>query len=143
MQRAVIDTNTWISGLVWSGPPRTLAQSVLQGQLRCVASPELLVEFDRVLHYPRIAKALHARGMAASDLAMQLRLVCDLISAPPLPLPVCRDPDDDAVLACALAAQADLIISGDSDLLMLGQYQGIAILTAAEALAWLGSQPGN
>ena len=44
-------------------------------------------------------------------------------------------PDDDHVLACALAAQADLIVSGDSDLLNLKRYQGIEIVTAAAALA--------
>jgi predicted nucleic acid-binding protein len=47
---------------------------------------------------------------------------------------VCRDPDDDHVLACALAAQADLIVSGDADLLNLREYQSIRIVAAAEAL---------
>ena len=47
---------------------------------------------------------------------------------------VVRDADDDQVIAAALAAQADLIVSGDDDLLAIGSYQGIRILTAAEAL---------
>lgn len=47
---------------------------------------------------------------------------------------VSRDPDDDQVLACALAAQADLIVSGDADLLDLKSFQGIPILTAARAV---------
>jgi uncharacterized protein len=47
---------------------------------------------------------------------------------------VCRDPDDDAVLACAKAAQVDLIVSGDEDLLVLQQFEGIAVVTAAQAL---------
>jgi len=57
-----------------------------------------------------------------------------MVVAPPLPQPVCRDPDDDAVLACALAAQADLIVSGDADLLVLKQFQNIRIITPAEAV---------
>jgi predicted nucleic acid-binding protein len=48
---------------------------------------------------------------------------------------VCRDPDDDAVLALALAAQADLIVSGDEDLLALRHYQDIPILNPAQAVA--------
>ena len=52
----------------------------------------------------------------------------------PLPQPVCRDPDDDAVLALALQAQADVIVSGDQDLLVLGSFEGISILTARQAL---------
>ena len=48
---------------------------------------------------------------------------------------VTRDPDDDRVLACALAAQADLIVSGDAHLLDLKSYQRIPIVTATAALA--------
>lgn len=47
---------------------------------------------------------------------------------------MCRDKDDDAVLALAIAAQADLVISGDDDLLCLGSFEGIAILNPAQAL---------
>jgi len=57
-----------------------------------------------------------------------------MVVAPPLPQPVCRDPDDDAVLACALAAQVDLIVSGDADLLVLEQFEGIRIVTPAQAV---------
>jgi putative PIN family toxin of toxin-antitoxin system len=67
----------------------------------------------------------------------ELHLLTEIVIAPPLPVPVCRDPDDDAVLACAVAAQVDAIISGDSDLLALKQFQGIPILTSAEALQQL------
>ncbi|MHB1199755.1 MAG: putative toxin-antitoxin system toxin component, PIN family [Polaromonas sp.] len=48
--------------------------------------------------------------------------------------PICRDPDDDAVLACAKVAQANLIVSGDQDLLVLQAFEGIPIVTAAQAL---------
>jgi predicted nucleic acid-binding protein len=52
---------------------------------------------------------------------------------------VCRDPDDDAVLACALAAQADLIVSGDDDLLVLKQFQEIRIVTPTQAVKMIRS----
>jgi predicted nucleic acid-binding protein len=69
-------------------------------------------------------------------------LLVDLVTAPALSLTVCRDADDDAVLACALAARADLIVSGDKDLLVLQAFQGIPILTAAQALQWLKTPTG-
>jgi predicted nucleic acid-binding protein len=58
---------------------------------------------------------------------------------PPLPAPVSRDPDDDQVLACALAAKAALIASGDRDLLDLGSFNTIPILRAAQALDHIGA----
>lgn len=57
MQRAVIDTNTWISGLVWGGAPRAIIQLTLDRKLVCVTSPSLSEEFERVLLYPRISRA--------------------------------------------------------------------------------------
>lgn len=57
-----------------------------------------------------------------------------LVQPRALPRPVGRDPDDEAVIACALAARADLIVSGDQDLLVLKTYRRIRILSAAEAL---------
>jgi uncharacterized protein len=54
--------------------------------------------------------------------------------------PVCRDPDDDDVLALALAARVDLIVSGGSDLLVLQAFEGIPIVTPAQASVRLGSE---
>jgi putative PIN family toxin of toxin-antitoxin system len=64
-----------------------------------------------------------------------VRELAEVIDPPPLLVPVCRDPDDDAVLALAVAAQADLIISGDADLLALGSHAEIPIVNAATAAA--------
>ena len=137
MQRAVIDTNTWVSGLVWTGAPRLVVELVLDRELCCSTSGELVAELRRVLGYPRIEKVLTKRGLTAADLVEQIGLVSDLVIAPALQKPICRDPDDDAVLSCALAAQADLIVSGDQDLLVLQVFEGIPILTAAQAMEWL------
>ncbi|MCC9004437.1 MAG: putative toxin-antitoxin system toxin component, PIN family [Candidatus Competibacter sp.] len=52
---------------------------------------------------------------------------------------ICRDADDDAVLACALAAKADVIVTGDKDLIVLHPWNGIQILSPADALQWLTS----
>lgn len=54
---------------------------------------------------------------------------------------VCRDPDDDMVLATALAGRADVIVSGDADLLDLHPFRGIPVLTPAAFLEWAGEAP--
>ena len=137
MLRAVIDTNTWLSGLIWGGPPRQIVLLAVAQQLRCLTCNELVAEFQRVMAYPRIDKVLRKRGLSGSDLVSQFSLLSDIVQTTTLPQPVCRDPDDDWVLACAVAANADLIISGDTDLLTLGNFQNIPILTAPQALAFV------
>jgi uncharacterized protein len=69
----------------------------------------------------------------------EVRQLAEVIDPPPLTQPVCRDPDDDEVLALAIAAQADLIVSGDNDLLVLQQFRGIPILSPAQAEARPGA----
>lgn len=139
MQRVVIDTNTWVSGLIWGGPPRLLIQQVLAGQLESLTCPEIIAEFSRVLSYPRIEKVLLARRLAAVDLAEQIRLASTVIAVTLLPKTVSRDKDDDLILACAGSGHADLIVTGDDDLLVLREYDGIPIMHAAQALLWIGN----
>jgi len=68
----------------------------------------------------------------------ELRRLAEIIDPPPLPAPVSRDPSDDAVLALAAVSQADLIITGDADLLTLGSHAGIPIIDPAEAINRIG-----
>ena len=66
--------------------------------------------------------------------ARDVRQLAEVIEPPPLPQPVCRDPDDDRLLALALSARTELIVSGDDDLLSLGRFEGIAIVAPTEAV---------
>lgn len=68
-------------------------------------------------------------------------MILRAVESPALPAPVCRDPDDDAVLACALAAGADHLVSGDDDLRVLRRYGSTAIVGIADALTVLASVP--
>jgi uncharacterized protein len=71
-----------------------------------------------------IAGRLAVIGRSAEDVLPDYISVVQILDAPSLAQPVCRDPDDDAVLALGVAAQAELIVSGDKDFLVLGQYEG-------------------
>lgn len=133
----VPDTNMVISGLMWQGTPRKLIEAFRDQRLVLATSPTLLAELAEVLSRDKFALRLQKARLSARELVEDYRRLARVIGAPPLPEPVCRDPDDDAVLACALAAQADMIVSGDNDLLTLEQFQGIPILTPAKALQQL------
>lgn len=134
--RVVIDTNVLVSGLLWRGPPHTVIEYIRDGTLTFVTSPALLAEFDDVIHRPKFRTILSKCRITPDELLEELRQLAELIIDPtPLLVPVCRDPDDDAVLALAVAGQADLIVSGNSDLLTLGAYDRIRIIDAATCVA--------
>jgi predicted nucleic acid-binding protein len=88
-----------------------------------------------------VAQALAKRGLSAADQHRRYLASVLWFEAAPLPRPACRDPDDDHVLACAVAAGADLIVSGDNDLLSLHTYENIPIVTAVAALEKIAALP--
>jgi len=132
--RAVIDTNVMLSGLMWHGAPRELMKQIRNGALALVSSPVLLAELTAVLSRAKFDAILARSQTSRERILSEVRQLADIIEAPPFPKPVCRDPDDDEVLALAVAARADLIISGDDDLLSLGRFDGIPILNPVDAL---------
>ena len=132
--RAVIDTNVLLSGLLWRGPPNGLLQHVRVGTVLLVSSPTLLAELANVIKRAKFDAILERTGTSRERLLAEVRRLAEVIEPPPLSQPVCRDPDDDHVLALALAANADVIVSGDNDLLSLGNFEGIPIIGPAEAV---------
>ena len=135
--RAVIDTNILVSGLLWRGPPRSVLEFAQSGTLTLVSSEVLLQELSAVLQRPKFAAILQRFNVPASALTEQVARLCELVSPAALPAPVSRDKDDDHVLACAVAGRCDFIVTGDKDLLVLGEHAGVAILSAPDALVRL------
>jgi putative PIN family toxin of toxin-antitoxin system len=132
--RAVIDTNVLLSALLWGGTPHALMEHVRNGTVTLISSPALLTELARVIDRPKFDVILLRTNTSRAQTLTEVRLLAEVIDPPPLAQPVCRDKDDDAVLALALAAQADIVISGDDDLLCLVSFEGIPILTPAQGL---------
>lgn len=138
MLRAVVDTNTLVSGLISPlGAPARIVHHWQQGDFLLLTSPVLLDELRRVLEYPRIADRL---GWSSAERRRFLDHLTTLALLTPgtLRLPgATRDPQDDPVVACAVEGGADCIVSGDDDLLALRVYQGVRIVTPREFLALL------
>ena len=135
--RVVLDNNILISALIWRGLPRRVLDEGLELGWQFYTSPALFDELERVLSYPHLAQAIFKKQQTPGAILSLIREVLRAVQAPVLTSKVCRDPDDDAVLACAKAANADFIVSGDQDLLVLQAFEGIQIVTAAQALARL------
>jgi uncharacterized protein len=92
-----------------------------------------------VIGRSKFARRIHDAELSAKGLVEDYATIAHVVEAPALSQPVSRDPDDDAVLACAIAAQADAVVSGDGDLLTLGSYKNIPIITARQAVERIGT----
>ncbi|MDQ3273236.1 MAG: putative toxin-antitoxin system toxin component, PIN family [Pseudomonadota bacterium] len=134
MLRIVLDTNIVISGLIWRGTPHHLLVALTEDKFAAFTSYPLISELTRKLLGTKLGSELLKRDISAQQLVMNYSALCEVVSPSPLAQAVSRDTDDDSVLACAKAAQADLIVSGDQDLLVLQRFEGIPIITALQAL---------
>ncbi len=97
-------------------------------------SRALVEELSSLLNRKKLSKQVTATGLTAAQVIGNYKRVAALVIARQLIPQVARDPDDDAVLACALAARADLVVSGDKDLLVLKAFRGIPIVTVAQVI---------
>ena len=95
----------------------------------------MLGELDETLH-AKVTMTAEAR-----EFLRQLRRHIRMVDVAPLPVQICRDPDDDVVLATAVAAGAEVIVTGDDGLLVLGSHQGVAIRSPRRFLEALAIQP--
>ena len=103
-------------------------------------SPALVAELSATLGYEKLAQRIQRSGLTHPELLQRYLNVALLVQPTAVPR-VCRDPDDDQVLACARAAGAELIVTGDADLLSLERFEDIPIRTPRAALEILAAAP--
>ena len=132
--RVVLDTNIVISGLLWHGSPRRILDAARAGDLTLLTTVVLLAELHDVLDRPKFAERLAKAGVTAEELVLGYGSLAGVVTPAIIDPVVVDDPDDDAVLACAVTCAAEAIVSGDPHLLALAQYAGIPIWTAARLL---------
>ena len=128
--KIVLDTNVFVSGVFFSGPPFQILQAWRDGKIQLVISPEILDEYRRV-------GEILAEEHPVIDPEPMLEFVVQnavVFSAPPLPERFCDDPDDDKFLDCALASGSNLVVSGDRHLLKVSGYQNIETLKPCDFL---------
>lgn len=135
MKRIVLDTNVVVSGLLWSGAPYSLMATARAGMVQLVTSPRLIAELARILAASKFDSKFIGIGQSREEMLFGYAMLADTIDCKPLPVPIAPDPDDDWVIATALAAQADLIVTGDKPFLGVGAVGSIRIITVGDALA--------
>jgi putative PIN family toxin of toxin-antitoxin system len=131
--RLVLDTNTALSGLIWGGEPGRLIDAAAVVKVQIIASLPLLDELRNVLVRQKFASKLAELDADAGDLFQGYAALVRLVAPAAIGSVVLADPDDDIVLAPAVAGDVEVIVSGDAHLLGIGEFCGIFILTPAAA----------
>ncbi|MBI4484472.1 MAG: putative toxin-antitoxin system toxin component, PIN family [Acidobacteria bacterium] len=135
MRRITADSNILVSALQYGGKPLTLLDMAQDGRIELAISDDILTETLRVLRdkFRRPAEWLEqANG--------HLRAITKHVSPAERIDAVRADPDDNRVLECAVAADSQVIVSGDTDLLELGTFRSIPVMTVAAFLAGFEAQ---
>jgi uncharacterized protein len=140
--RIVLDTNVVLSALLWRGTPYRLLNAIQQrSSTQLCSSTALLEELTDVLTRPSATKRLALIEKTAAAVLADYVEVIELVAPTTVPRVVPGDADDDQVIAAAVAARADLIVSGDrKHLLPLSSHAGIAIVDVAQALRRIDSE---
>ena len=126
--RAVLDTNVVMSAIFFGGDPRMIVRAALSHRIELVATRAVMNEYREIAArlqktYPGVSCR---RPLAILESALKMVRPATLSGC------VCRDPDDDAIVSCALGGRAKIICSGDEDLLALNGYRGLDIMKPRE-----------
>ena len=132
IHKVVFDTNILFSAVGWAGNPYRSVQAARQGKCLSITCEPILAELDEKL---RLKRGLD--GQKAAEIVQEIRIFSKVVPIPGSLKIVAADPDDDAVVECAVVGQAAFIVSGDRHLLALGGHAGIRILKAADFLTLL------
>jgi putative PIN family toxin of toxin-antitoxin system len=131
---AVYDTNLVVSGTLMGGVPAQVMDLAVEGKVQLYSSEALIREFQDVISRPKHAARIEKLNYTVDQLIADYRSLVEIVQ-PQAIIGGSKDKDDNEVLACAVYANVDYIISGDKKhLLSMGNYAGIPIVSAAQFL---------
>ena len=130
--KVVLDTNTWLSAIVWRGEATKIIEAGLNKKIKIIISQEILSEIIDVLSQAKFKDFIDKEKI--EDLIKVILSIAELIETKTRVDIIKEDPKDNIILECAVSCNADYIISGDQHLLKLKEFKGIKIITAKEFL---------
>jgi putative PIN family toxin of toxin-antitoxin system len=130
-KKVVLDTNVLVSAVLFKGELAGIVDLWKKGRIMPVFSRATFAEFKTVLEYPKFSLTEHEIKMIIEEEVLpffEIAETTDRING------ICRDPDDDKFIACAVYASADFIVTGDGDLLDMGKYKSVNIISGSTLL---------
>lgn len=135
--RLVLDTNVVAWALFWGGPPRLLVQAARDKRVELFISTALLAELTNILGRRKFGGKILASTLTIDQLVDRYAVLASLVRPTPTPR-VAPDPDDDVVVGTALAARAELLVTGDKALLSVTGYREVRIVGVSQAMQIVG-----
>ena len=129
--RVVLDTNILISALLFRGELSRVANLWKESRVVPVISKETFQEFKAVLEYPKFRLS---KDEIKTIIEEEVLSFFEIVEVTDEVKGICTDPDDDKFIACAIAASADFIVTGDSALCDVGKYRSVKIIKAFDLL---------
>ncbi|HUD47397.1 MAG TPA: putative toxin-antitoxin system toxin component, PIN family [Candidatus Baltobacteraceae bacterium] len=126
---AVFDTNILFSATGWRGNPFQCVERARAGEIQVVTCPELVEELA-----DKLELRLHFSAEQVAETLADYLGFLRVVQIPKVLNAVPRDPEDNMVLECAIEGQAQYVVSGDNDLLVLKEFRGIQIVRAGDFL---------
>ena len=125
--RIVVDTNVLISGVFFGGMPGKVLRAIINKEIIACATEEIIDEYNEIVQEMISRKQGHLRNDILAPIIRTMEIVESKTK-----VALSRDPDDNKFLGCAKDAKALYVVSGDKDLLVLGNFEDIEIITAKE-----------
>jgi uncharacterized protein len=132
--KLVLDTNVWVSAMIWGGSPARIIEAAEKRIVCLITSDEILDEISRTLMRPKLKRSCDLKGISQQQVTEAVLRLSMLVEVKSKIHVVREDPADDKVIECAVDSKADYIVSGDNHLLKIGSYKKTRIVSVRQFL---------
>lgn len=132
--KVLLDTNIWISALIWGGQVSPILLLAEEGGITLIISDPILNELNKVLRYEKLQAKIRSLQSTPDQLMEIVQNLAELHQTIQLKVPELRDQNDVMILATAVGGDVDVVVTGDRDLLTLTEFSGIPILSPQDFL---------
>ena len=132
--RVVLDTNVWVSAIIWGGPPAIIIRAAEDERILIIVSEAIVEEIVHILDYHRLREIYEEAGLKREELVEAILRISRVVEVKTGLNIVQEDSSDNKFLECAMDGGADYVVSGDDHLLRIGHYQRIRIVSVKQFL---------